>query len=716
MRSVSNAAIDLGGSALEWGLSKVEGLAQSAIQLVGEAATGAVNFVGDTATTAVSTVAETATGAVDFVGDTATSAVNFVEDKATGAVNWVADKATGAVTFVENKATSAVNFVEDKATGAVDWVESKASGVVSTVEGLATGAVDTVENAATSAVDGVEGLANRGIQFVADKANGVIDWVEDKATGVVNSAEQAGIQTVNFVEKHGPTVIEFAKEAFSAAKTVLWDGMIGPALEDLGTLVGWVSDGVAWVNDNVVQPSVDWVSNKIEEGKAWIKEQFPGLVACWELFQSFVEGINEKIRQLPVLGDFLRFRDSINNALGDILEGALKGELIDDPNGWNILGQVIMGFVPYAGQAADIRDLLVILDKMESGEAGYLDLSLALVAFIPGLGDAIKAGKHLDQADEVLAGLDNIVRQFDNVPPGLIDDLFGNPAVRQALTENPEILQTLLSQGDEGVELLTKYGDDAVRTLNEYGDEGLDMLREGVLSRVPTPDGHTIKVTASGRIVRCSTCGELSEVYARQLADNPELAGRLDEIKNIDDPIRQAEEAARLEEELAALARNADAAPEITSTSDAIRHAQEMYAEGKSLDEVLEALPPEYAWVAHTRHGDLVERQVLDGLGITGSKTEVTVNIPVRGQGTVPVSTIPDFITPTAVGEIKAGANVGYTPQIRAQIAYANANDLDYIIYVSQGATVHPSLVAEAQRAGSRVFIRFIEDIVPGTP
>ena len=80
----------------------------------------------------------------------------------------------------------------------------------------------------------------------------------------------------------------------------------------------------------------------------------------------------------------------------EIVEGAVLGDFKENPTIWNTIGQIAMGFVPYAGQVADIRDLIASIIKLCKG--GWKDpwewfnLVLVVVGIIPGIGDAIKAG------------------------------------------------------------------------------------------------------------------------------------------------------------------------------------------------------------------------------------------------------------------------------------------------------------------------------------
>jgi hypothetical protein len=64
----------------------------------------------------------------------------------------------------------------------------------------------------------------------------------------------------------------------------------------------------------------------------------------------------------------------------------------DDNDSWSKTGgQVLVGLVPWVGQAADARDTLAALDQVRQGRpGGWLGLLAAGVAWIPGAGDALK--------------------------------------------------------------------------------------------------------------------------------------------------------------------------------------------------------------------------------------------------------------------------------------------------------------------------------------
>ena len=88
--------------------------------------------------------------------------------------------------------------------------------------------------------------------------------------------------------------------------------------------------------------------------------------------------------------------ETVFEVRNEIAEGAILGDFKESPTIWNTIGQIAIGFVPYAGQVADIRDLIASIIKLCKG--GWRDpwewfnLVLVVIGIIPGIGDTIKAG------------------------------------------------------------------------------------------------------------------------------------------------------------------------------------------------------------------------------------------------------------------------------------------------------------------------------------
>ena len=76
---------------------------------------------------------------------------------------------------------------------------------------------------------------------------------------------------------------------------------------------------------------------------------------------------------------------------GSFWSGVFGGDFSDNDSWSKTGGQVLVGLVPWVGQAADARDTLAALDQVRQGRPGaWLGLLAAGVAWVPGAGDALK--------------------------------------------------------------------------------------------------------------------------------------------------------------------------------------------------------------------------------------------------------------------------------------------------------------------------------------
>jgi LysM repeat protein len=77
---------------------------------------------------------------------------------------------------------------------------------------------------------------------------------------------------------------------------------------------------------------------------------------------------------------------------GSFWEGVFYGDFAQNDSWSAIAGQVVLGLVPYAGQAADLRDTLAAFDQVREGQPGsWITLLAAGVGWVPGAGDGLKA-------------------------------------------------------------------------------------------------------------------------------------------------------------------------------------------------------------------------------------------------------------------------------------------------------------------------------------
>lgn len=188
--------------------------------------------------------------------------------------------------------------------------------------------------------------------------------------------------------------------------------------------------------------------------------------------------------------------------IASFLEGALEGDFTDNRSWSALAGQVAVGFVPYVGQVADIRDLVAAGQAFYEGKenAGW-QLLLSGVGVVPGVGDALKAaGKvalggaavlgtaAMKHGDELAEGAEGLAKHGDEAA-ALAEDT----AARLAKGLSPETLTDLSTRlGPDGLAALAR-GMDAealTRTADKLDADTLAALVGKGL------DGHAIRELA----------------------------------------------------------------------------------------------------------------------------------------------------------------------------------------------------------------------------
>jgi hypothetical protein len=107
-------------------------------------------------------------------------------------------------------------------------------------------------------------------------------------------------------------------------------------------------------------------------------------------------------------------------------------------------------------------------------------------------------------------------------------------------------------------------------------------VEDGIVAKTKTADGHEIKVTKDGQIAKCTVCEPLRLKYADELAADPKLKKRLDDIQAIDDPKVKAKKAAELEAELQNKKAKVEGEPPPTAQTE--KGAEDMIASGKKAE------------------------------------------------------------------------------------------------------------------------------------
>ncbi|WP_178371901.1 eCIS core domain-containing protein [Desulfacinum infernum] len=166
------------------------------------------------------------------------------------------------------------------------------------------------------------------------------------------------------------------------------------------------------------------------------------------------------------------------NVVEEFAVGAIFGDWYREPSTAATIGQILIGCIPIVGQIADARDVAAGIYRMweTGGSDGKLQTVLALVGFVPLLGDAIRsagrAGGRRAAAEaferaapdiqnrlsrELLRDADDVARRF----PGL-----SRAQVAEQVAENAALLRRVTEEGGEAVQ---EYAARVARQLDEMG-------------------------------------------------------------------------------------------------------------------------------------------------------------------------------------------------------------------------------------------------------
>lgn len=121
----------------------------------------------------------------------------------------------------------------------------------------------------------------------------------------------------------------------------------------------------------------------------------------------------------------------------DALKQAFLGDFVDESNLLGTTFSVLIGLIPYVGQAADIRDLVAdIYNLIDDGPTveEWVALGFSVVGILPLAGDFLKHGdevgnavkgilKNADKADEIGDAVKNFFKKGDDVVSAIGDQI-----------------------------------------------------------------------------------------------------------------------------------------------------------------------------------------------------------------------------------------------------------------------------------------------------
>lgn len=157
--------------------------------------------------------------------------------------------------------------------------------------------------------------------------------------------------------------------------------------------------------------------------------------------------------------------------LTSFADGAIIGGFSENNSLSAIAGQVVLGFVPGAGQVADLRDLLAGAIHLADGKEGaLLELGLSALGLVPGAGDLVRGAAKVGMATAPMLAM-GLLKQGDELAqvakgadeaPGLLKS--GEEAAQWSKKTRAEFVAELGEEATEG--LLSRYG---AKALEHYG-------------------------------------------------------------------------------------------------------------------------------------------------------------------------------------------------------------------------------------------------------
>ena len=243
-------------------------------------------------------------------------------------------------------------------------------------------------------------------------------------------------------------------------------------------------------------------------------------------------------------------------------------------------------------------------------EGDWTNAGLSAIAIIPYIGTAAKGGKYIGKGLKYVDDIIGVVSKYGK-----------------------KVINVFAKYGDNVFRWVSKYGDEVIQWLTKQGNKISD-LTDDVLERIfgkkakqeltlksknlaehPAGNGHTIKITNDGRIIRCSRCDDIENVYKEVLDQNASLSTQFNKVKGRANTAAQMKKSALdadpINEELLKKAEKL-----ATSTSkDAARLEAQLSKKGLVKDGV--RYKPEEALFGNKKHGldwpeDLAKKRLIE--------------------------------------------------------------------------------------------------------
>lgn len=171
--------------------------------------------------------------------------------------------------------------------------------------------------------------------------------------------------------------------------------------------------------------------------------------------------------------------------IGSGLWQALAGDFEEDSNALGIALNVIIGFVPYAGQVADVRDLVAnVIQLVDDGPttSEWVDLLFTTVGLVPGVGDVLK---HADELGPVFKRLDKISDGLGETVKGIMkngDEVFSaieEPIKRLKKVFDDNVVSKITKNIDEFLQEVPSFNK-VVKKTDEFFSKKINIFEDTI--------------------------------------------------------------------------------------------------------------------------------------------------------------------------------------------------------------------------------------------
>lgn len=504
--------------------------------------------------------------------------------------------ATGGETSIDSVNTLGQSGVEQALSGGADFTASMsalAQQAAQTLSGLQTSHTQTAETSATSAEAGFTEVTT-GIQTLFDQINtglesgftqastefekGLRGYVKENIDKAIDEKAKEAADAVQPRWKSalkillvivvvvvvalvvGPAVIGFvgglAASAIGAGTAAT---VIGAAVG--GAIVGAASGAVIQLGNNVI----DGKENLLEGvGKAAIVGAISGAIGgfggAWA--GTLFKGAGA-IGQTVGRGGISLVFDTGGGVLGDLavgnpvtLEGVLVGAAIGvgvsaAASGLSKLGKI--SAIQQGAMAAGERAGMAVGTGVKGAVGIHVDA--------PSVGAAAGPDVKVKTEPEVTTSKPGGAPEGADVAPTKTASPEADVAPPRTDTPEPDAPKPTKADTPEPDAPQPKPEGQAASEppQQKTTHEGEPKIEEGVVGKASDADGHDVKVTEEGNVVRCSEC-DITQMRPGA-KDNPEIQQKANEVAAEPDPHTKAQEGAELNNEISAKEKASQSAP-----------------------------------------------------------------------------------------------------------------------------------------------------------